>query len=356
MSASSTASTAASSRLLHIKLVTPARPGSRQGNRVTAERWARLLGELGHQVSVAEDWDGQPCDLLVALHARKSAEPARRYRARYPAGPLVVALTGTDVYEDLGTSVEAAATVAAADLLVVLQPLAAAELAAAQRPKVRVLMQSAEAAPPLTSEPTALAETDFAVCVLAHLREVKDPLCAARAARLAPAGSRLLVLHAGAALDPGLGAAARQEMVVNRRYRWLGELPRAEALALLARCRLLVVSSRLEGGANVVSEAIAAGVPVVTSRIPGSLGILGDDYPGCYPVGDAAALAGLLWQCEDDPRRLAELTACCRALLPLVDPAREREGWRRLLAELFPPQAPMDSPPLLPAAFQPTSR
>lgn len=303
---------------------------------MTAERWARLLGELGHRVEVTEDWDGQACELLVALHARKSAESARRYRAQHPAGPLVVALTGTDLYQDLGASVEAAATVAAADRLVALQPLAAAELPAAQRPKVRVLLQSAEAAPPLSGELAELADGGFAICLLAHLRAVKDPLCAARAARLVPERSRLLVLHAGAALDTELGAAAQQEMATNRRYRWLGELPRAEALALLARCRLLAVSSWLEGGANVVSEAIAAGVPVVTSRIPGSLGILGEDYPGCYPAGDAAALAALLWRCERDPQLLAELAARCQALRPLVDPACEREGWRRLLAELFP--------------------
>jgi putative glycosyltransferase (TIGR04348 family) len=323
---------------LRIQLVTPARPGSRQGNRVSAERWARLLGELGHDVTVRETWDEQPCDLLVALHARKSAAAAARFRARQPGSPLVVALTGTDLYQDLATSAEAQATVAVADRLVALQPLAADELPAAARPKLRVLLQSAEPAPPPSAALVATLAASagrFAVCVLAHLREVKDPLCAARAARLLPPTSRLLVLHAGAALDPELGEAARREMAANDRYRWLGELSHDDARALLAACRLLVVSSRLEGGANVVSEAIVAGVPVVTSRIAGSLGLLGEDYPACYPVGDEAALAVLLLRAERDPGFLAELRVRGEARRPLLSADRERDGWRALLAELF---------------------
>jgi putative glycosyltransferase (TIGR04348 family) len=316
---------------LKIALVTPAAPGSRQGNRVTAERWARLLGELGHEVRLLEAWQEEPCDLLLALHARKSAPSVRQFRAAHPTTPVVVALTGTDVYHDLAGSPEAAETVATADRLVALQPLAAAELPAEQRGKVRAIFQSATAVEPAPSDPGT-----FRVCLLAHLREVKDPLCPARATRLLPPTSRLLLCHAGRALDLELAAEAKREQASNPRYRWLGELPRREALALLAGSRLLVVSSRLEGGANVVSEAIAAGVPVVSSRIAGSVGILGEGYPGFYPVGDEAALAALLWRAESDPDWRDQLRNRCLALRPLVDPGHEREGWRRLLAELFP--------------------
>jgi putative glycosyltransferase (TIGR04348 family) len=322
---------------MRLILVTPAAPGSRQGNRVTAERWRRLLAADGHDVRVAETWDGEPCDVLVALHARKSAPSVRRYRAARPAAPLVVTLTGTDVYGDLARDAEAQAVVASADLLVALQPLAADELPAAQRRKVRVIWQSATAVDPL---PPAAADT-FAVCVLAHLRAVKDPLRAARAARLLPAASRLVVFHAGRALEPALADEARGEVASNPRYRWLGELPRERALALLAGSRLLVVSSLLEGGANVVSEAIAAGVPVLASRIAGSVGILGESYPGYFPVGDSASLAALLRRAETDEPWRADLQARCRALQALVDPAREQQSWRELLAELV--TGPIDS-------------
>lgn len=314
-------------------LVTPAAAGSRTGNRVTGERWARLLSELGHEVVVVESWSGEPCDVLIALHAKKSAPSVSRFRSRHPEAPVVVALTGTDVYADLSGSAEAAATLAAADRLVALQPLAAAELPPEQRAKVRVLFQSATAVDPAPPAP----ETVFSVCVLAHLREVKDPLCAARAARRLPEASRLVVWHAGGALEPALAEAARREAAENPRYHWLGELSRQAALALLAGCQALVVSSRLEGGANVVSEAIAAGVPVLASRIAGSIGILGEGYPGFFPTGDIEALAALLWRTESDPAFRDMLRAQCLGLRALVDPAREREGWQQLLAELLPP-------------------
>jgi glycosyltransferase involved in cell wall biosynthesis len=78
------------------------------------------------------------------------------------------------------------------------------------------------------------------------------------------------------------------------RYGWRGAVPRTEALAVLARSRLLALTSLQEGGANVVSEALAAGVPIVSSAIPGSIGLLGADYPGYFPVGDTEALATVL--------------------------------------------------------------
>jgi hypothetical protein len=88
-------------------------------------------------------------------------------------------------------------------------------------------------------------------------RDVKDPLLTACAARLLPAGSRVRVVHAGAALDARLEKLARAEDRANPRYRWLGDGPRTRALRLLAGSQLLALTSRLEGGANVVSEAFA---------------------------------------------------------------------------------------------------
>jgi hypothetical protein len=60
---------------------------------------------------------------------------------------------------------------------------------------------------------------------------------------------------------------------------------------------------------------------------PGSIGILGDDYPGYFEVGDTKRLAHLMLQCEADPVFLAEITNRCRALIPLFDPERERASW-----------------------------
>jgi len=315
---------------MRILVVTPARAGARTGNRVTAQRWAGLLRGLGHRVTVATAYRGQRCDLLVALHARRSLASIVAFRRRHASGPLVVALTGTDLYADLRRSTATGRALDLATRLVVLQPTALRALPPGARAKARVIVQSA-AGPRRRIRAGA---STFDVCVLGHLRAVKDPFRAAAAARLLPRSSRIRVLHAGAALEPGTAARARAEQRRNPRYRWLGNRPHAEAMSLLARCRLLCLTSKLEGGANVVSEAAAAGVPVLSSRIDGSVGLLGARHPGYFAVGDTRALAGLLLRAERDPRFYARLGRSVRRLARLVRPERERAAWASLLREL----------------------
>jgi putative glycosyltransferase (TIGR04348 family) len=317
---------------MKILLVTPAPPGSRKGNRVTAERWAGLLAALGHDVAVEEEHRGQPCDVLVALHARRSHPSIVRYRQQHPTAPLVVALTGTDLYGDIHTDPNAQQSLELATRLVVLQPLGVEELPQQLRGKARVIYQSVQ--PPRWTE--GPRPNVFEVCVLGHLRPVKDPFRTALAARLLLSSSRVQVLHLGGALSEDMAELARAEMTANPRYRWLGELPQEEALRVLARCRLLVLTSKSEGGANVISEAIAVGVPVLSSRIAGSVGLLGEDYPGYFPYGDTPALAALLERVETEPAFYDVLKRHCAALRPLFEPAYERRTWQTLLDELRP--------------------
>ena len=315
---------------MQIRLITPAPGRSRGGNRVTALRWARILRSLGHHVTVDQEYQGRPCDALVALHARRSFPSIERFRRQHPDGPLVLALTGTDLYGDLRTDPQARRSLELASHIIVLQPMGIEELPEHIRGKTSVIYQSASRAPE-TRAPNVKA---FEVCVLGHLRPVKDPLRAAAAARLLPASSRIQVVHVGAALSPEMEEAARAEMASNPRYRWRGELPRWKALRVLARSRALVLSSLMEGGANVVSEAIAAGVPVLASRISGSIGLLGAEYPGYFRVGDTQALADLLLRSETEAGFYERLKMWCERLAPLVHPARERESWENLLREV----------------------
>jgi putative glycosyltransferase (TIGR04348 family) len=298
---------------------------------VTAERWARLLRELGQQVRVAEEYHGQRCDLLIALHAFKSYPSIHRFRSERPGDPLVLCLTGTDLYGDIHSRPEARASLEMATRLVILQPLGLDELPEPLRGKTRVIYQSV----PTPTIRVSPRRDVFEVCVLGHLRPVKDPLRTAWAARLLPASSRVRVLQVGGALSDDLAEQARAEEASNPRYRWLGERPRSQALRLLARCRLLALTSELEGGANVISEALALGVPVVSSRIAGSLGLLGTDYPGYFPFGDTQALADLLRRAETDTAFYAALRAQCAQRRPLFEPAHERQSWHELLRELF---------------------
>ncbi len=297
---------------------------------MTALRWAKILRSLGHRVAVEQEYRGQRCDLAVALHARRSFPSIERFSHQHPNLPLILALTGTDLYGDIHDDPEARRSLEMATRLVVLQPMGVGELPEHLRHKARVIFQSAEK-PPGKFPPR---KDVFEACVLGHLRPVKDPLRAAKAARLLPPSSRLLVTHIGRALSDEAEAQARAEAASNPRYCWLGELPRWKALRLLARSRLLVLTSHMEGGANVLSEAIASAAPILCSRISSSIGILGPNYAGYFSVGDTKRLAELLLRAETAQEFYRELRDSCRGLQPLVEPARETRSWQELLEEV----------------------
>jgi putative glycosyltransferase (TIGR04348 family) len=310
---------------MNIALITPAPPRTRLGNRNTAMRWARMLRACGHDVRVQVEWDGQAADAMIALHARRSHAAITAYAARYPARPLIVVLTGTDLYRDIDFDTSAQESLRLATRLVTLHPLVDGRLAE-YRAKQRVVVQSALAAPRV-----APLASCFEVLVSGHLREEKDPFRTAAAAALLPPESRIRVTHIGNALDPSMAVAAEEWMARTQRYRWLGERSHAEALRLMRRARLMVISSRMEGGANVVCEALASGTPIIASRIPGNVGLLGADYAGYYPVGDERALATLIAAAEQDEAFYARLARECAARAPLVSPSSERAALERLL-------------------------
>lgn len=313
---------------MRIVLAAPDLRGLPTGNRTTASRWVAIWRRLGHQVAAAGA-DLPAADLLIALHARKSAGAVQAFHRAYPGRPVIVALSGTDLYPRL--SAPARRAIAAAGRLVVLQELALQALPPEARAKARVIHQSARAAPRRRARRGVAAE--FTVMVAAHLRAVKDPLRAAMASRHLPEASRIRVVHAGAALAPAWAARARAAMRRNPRYQWTGAWPPAMTRRRMARAQLLVVSSRLEGGPNVIGEAAVAGVPVLATRIPGNIGLLGPDYAGYFPVGGTGALARLMCRAESDPAFLAKLRRQMRARARLFSPRRELAAWRRLLAE-----------------------
>ena len=269
------------------------------------------------------------CDLMIALHARRSHASMVRFRERHPNLPLILALVGTDLYGDIHTDASAQESLELADRFVVLQPMGIRELPERLASKARVIYQSVQP-PPGKFTPK---KNVFEVCVLGHMRPVKDPFRTAMAARSLPSSSRIHVLHAGADLSGDMEEIARAETSLNSRYRWFGNLPHWKSMRLLARSRLLSLTSESEGGANVVSEAIACSVPVVSSRISGSIGLLGEDYPGYFTVGDTQQLATMLHRAETDEGFYNTLKSWCDRLRPLFKPADERRRWDELLKE-----------------------
>ena len=375
---------------MNISVITPAAKRSRSGNRATAVRWARILHELGHSVTVGEAWPdtaggrenadppggrnppggreslcspdgpeslyfpggpqnpdragGPECsdapgrregpDLLVAIHAWRSAASIAAFRDRHPSRPLVVLMSGTDLYRyQHSHREETAASMAAADRLVGLHDLVADDLPPRFRAKLRIIHQSAL---PLRA-PRSPSRRTFDVCVVGHLRDEKDPFRAAYAARLAPGASRLRIIHLGRPHDAAHARKARDETAGNPRYVWRGEVPRWQVRRTFARCHAMVISSIMEGGANVVSEAVVAGVPIIASDIPGNVGLLGPDHPARYPAGDTRALAALLCRAETEPGFLDAVRAHGDARRDRFSPERERAAWAALLGELAIP-------------------
>lgn len=316
---------------LHIMIETPAHAGSSSGNRVTAERWQAILRRAGHRVTITTGEDARSADLLVAIHAWRSAEAIARFRRHDPEKPIVLCLSGTDIYAYQNSHPEATlGSMAAATVLVGLHDLVGRSIPDPFRSKLQIIHQSA-----LSVERQPAAPDAFDICVIGHLRAEKDPLRTAAAARLLPERSRVRIAHVGRAMDESWAAKARTEMAKNARYQWQGEVSRDAVRQLLATTRLMILSSVMEGGANVLGEAIAAGVPVLASAIDGSLGLLGADYPGTFPVGDTAALARMLERAENDPAFLADLTARCAARAPLFTADREQAAWARLVAKVI---------------------
>lgn len=219
---------------MKIGIVTPAPPRTRHGNRVTALRWAKILRHLGHRVTITQSYEGEAFDLLVALHARRSHDAIKRFHREHPDKPLIVALTGTDLYCDLPKSKRAQRSIELATRLIVLQPKAFDELPKRLHSKTRVIYQSVEPYP----ETSHRKPDTFQVCVIGHLREVKDPFRAAMAARLLPQSSRIQIIHVGGAMNEKMAERARREMRINPRYKWLGEQSPSRVRRILTRSQL----------------------------------------------------------------------------------------------------------------------
>src|SRR5262249_3082520 len=139
----------------------------------------------------------------------------------------------------------------------------------------------------------------------------------------------------GGATSPQMERRACAEMQRNPRYRWHGELSRHHTLRLLAASKVCVISSLMEGGANVLSEAILESVPVLASRVGGNVGILGKDYPGLFRTGNTHELMRLMLKVETDRKFLRNLQQHVGKLVSMFAPERERKAWSGLLAELL---------------------
>lgn len=322
---------------MRVAIITPALADANNGNWQTAARWRRFaadpllaarLSRRRLRVDCSRDWDGAPADLMIALHARRSADSIARFKAAHDA-PVVLVLTGTDLYRDIADDPAARRSLALADRLVCLQERGPLALEPALRAKTEVIFQSAPTCAPLPPR-----RRSFDLLLVGHLRPEKDPLTAVAALRSLPEPD-LRLIQIGGPADPATAAAVADAAAADPRIRCLGALPHGRTRHWIRRARALLLPSRMEGGANVLIEAVTSDTPVLASRIDGSVGMLGVDYAGYFPLGDAAALARLVGRLRGEPGFGDRLRRQARTRAVLFRPQAERERVQALIASLL---------------------
>ena len=321
-----------------VVIVSPARADANNGNWQTARRWQQLLAP--HQARIVLQWPdtkdrlAAQDELMLALHARRSADSIEAWHQQHGPHGLGVVLTGTDLYRDIAHDAQAQRSLALAHSLVVLQPLGLKALPLVHQAKARVMLQSTP-----TRQTLPKTHRHLRALMVGHLRAEKDPLTLMRAARLL-AGSGIWIDHIGAPLESELGQAALATQAQCPHYRWLGARPHAQTRQRIQRAHLLVHASVMEGGAHVLMEAMCSGTPVLASRIDGNVGLLGEDYAGLFEVGDAQGLASLLRACraqDHDNALMRQLARQCALRAPLFEPQAEQAALHRWVQDLWTP-------------------
>ncbi len=312
-----------------IVIVTPVLGDANNGNWRTARRWSRFLA-ADYRVRVTRNWQDGDEALMIALHARRSADSVAAWCAQHPRRPLLLVLTGTDLYRDIAVDAVAQRSLGLADRLVVLNERGARALPAQVRVKATVVLQSCP-----VRAPALKTRRHLRVLMVGHLRQEKAPDTGFRVVRRLAHRPDIIFDHVGGALEAALGEQARALALETTRYRWLGALSHGATRARIRRAHVLVHPSRMEGGAQVVIEAVRSGTPVIASDIDGNIGLLGEDYDGYFPIDDIEALAAMLERARDDPTMLPALGAQCAARADLFEPAREAATLRSLLAAML---------------------
>ena len=311
-----------------IVIISPALAAANNGNWQTAQRWQAML--YGHyRVEIMQSWNGEPFDAMLALHARRSADTIARWAAAHPDKPIVLALTGTDLYSDIAVDPQAQQSLQLAQRLIVLQELGPRSLPVEFRGKCSVVFQSTPRRP---SVPKSTQE--LRALMVGHLRAEKSPQTYFAVARALAHRPDIVLDHIGGVLDPVLGEEARQLAVEVPNSRYLGELSHEQTLEHIAHAHVLVHPSQLEGGAHVVMEAVMCGTPVLASRIDGNVGMLGEGYDGYFAVEDARSLADMLCHCRNDAQFLDHLNKQCSLRAPLFEPSTEKTSLLGIFAAL----------------------
>lgn len=138
------------------------------------------------------------------------------------------------------------------------------------------------------------------------------------------------LLVCGAEEDGGAMKGFAAALGLAGRVRWLGLVPKPELAVLLKHCELLALGSRLEGQALAPLEALAAGVPVVATDVPGASESVEDGETGLLVrPKDPEALAKAIGRVLADAGLRARLAAGSRSRAPAHDRSAMCEAYWR---------------------------
>lgn len=293
-----------------------------QGNTVTAARMERVFCDSGYRVTHSQkEYRGEPADVMVALNARKSAKAIARFRYLHPDSKLIVVLTGTDINHP-DAEIESSPTwrsMEISDVLVLLHDASQAAVPQQFQHKCSTIYPSVTLPSKIEHTPR---HDDFTIVMAGNMREEKNPELAIKASAKLPDG---LKIHVYGEFDE-----AGSDPIIKH-----GVVAHGEVLTVMSEAHVLLNTSVHEGGANAICEAITMGLPVIASKIRGNIGMLGDDYLGFFPSGDARALVEILLRSSSDKAFYSTLKSQLVGRAPLFTYAAESKAWSALVSELL---------------------
>lgn len=302
-----------------------------QGNSVTAQRTRLILLNAGFEVSVeGESYAGDDARCLIALNAWRSSGVIGEFDRLHPGRRIVVVVTGSDIHHPEMQD-EASATrraMARADALVMLHDADFHALPEDLKQKAVCIFPSVSLPKEVRHQPET--GEHFVAVMAGNLRAAKNPQLAIEVAALLPDDSPIII-HSYGDASQELAASMMDASAEVPRFEWCGKVDHDLLLKKMAGAHLLFNTSTLEGGANAICEAVTMGLPVVASDIRGNAGMLGSDYPGLFPSGNAKAAVALLQRCVQDTSFYEDLRRRVGERAAVFDFATESAAWISLM-------------------------